>query len=167
MTNLTQSDGLRWLTAGCSLILVCAVMLPVALMDLGHARLPEDWPATAGIVEQSGIGSTSTGSGRLGVDWSYFPSIHYRYSVGGQTYLGNVVYRGKGPAGEAAVRALVERYPAGASVNVFYDPRDPTQAVLLPEVQLKNYHAILAMTLGLVAGISCLLRFRAIRRREI
>jgi hypothetical protein len=56
------------------------------------------------------------------------PDIAYAFSVAGQSYRGQRVSLGdiSGSFAEEAVR----RYPVGAKVTVYYDPRDPTDCVL-------------------------------------
>ncbi|MGL4325275.1 MAG: DUF3592 domain-containing protein [Beijerinckiaceae bacterium] len=142
-------------------------MLPVALMDLAEAQAPQGWLTTPGIVEASGVRTTSSSSGRLGVDDFHVPDVRYRYQVEGKLFRNNTVYLGKGPNGEQDARAAAARYSVGAAVTVYYNARDPAHAVLDTDVHAKNYHAVLATILGLVAGLACLLRFWRLRRSEL
>ncbi len=164
---LAQSAGLRWLTLGSSLAIVCGLMLPVALLDLRDAQRPQEWSQTQGIVESSGVSTTSSSSGRLGVDLFYVPDVIYRYRVAGREFRGSTVYLGKGPSSEAAARATAARYPVGARVNVFYDSKDPARAVLDQNVQAKDYQAVVGTAIGLLIAIASLLRFRRLRRIEL
>jgi len=62
------------------------------------------------------------------------PAIEYSYDFDGVAYRGNRVAKGPlfltnwpGPA-----ERLVSRYPVGATISVFVDPKDPHRAYLQP-----------------------------------
>ena len=164
---LVQSAGRRWLTIGCALTIVCLIMLPVALLDLKSAGLPRQWREARGIIDSATVGSTTSNSGRLGVDAAYVPDVRYRYTVDGREFRGDTVHRGLAANSEEEARATVERYPAGAGVSVFYNPDAPEQAVLERDIRPQTYQAALATAAGLLAGIACLFRFRKLRRQEL
>ena len=165
--TLTDSAGRRWLTSGCSLVIVCGLMLPVSLIDLSQSQRPQSWPTTSGLIIESSVRSTTNSSGRLGVDVVYFPQVSYSYTIAGREYLGGNVYRGKSPDDQQSAQAVVKRYRAGSRVSVFYDPQAPHQSVLEPQVQPKDYYAVIGMLAGLLAGVACLLRFWKIRQEEL
>ena len=56
-------------------------------------------------------------------------SVTYAYTAGGTTLQGNRVSVGV-TGGNA--RAIVQKYPAGTDVQVFYDPSKSSSAVLEP-----------------------------------
>jgi hypothetical protein len=59
--------------------------------------------------------------------------IRYRYLVGGQMHeSGCIKFGGQPMMSRAFADALVAKYPVGASVDVYYDPHDPKNAVLQP-----------------------------------
>jgi len=59
--------------------------------------------------------------------------IRYRYRVGGQIHESDCIKFGGQPMmSRAFAEALVAKYPVGASVDVYYDPHDPKNAVLEP-----------------------------------
>ena len=58
-----------------------------------------------------------------------YPVVQYSYQVGGQAYQGMKIAPGPEVGGTGA-RKVVARYPAGAQVMVFYDPQNPSDAVL-------------------------------------
>ena len=61
-------------------------------------------------------------------DSSTFPTVEYRYDLNGQHYAGsNPCF---GPASEAAGKLV--GLQAGQKVNVFVNPANPQEAVLLP-----------------------------------
>jgi hypothetical protein len=84
------------------------------------------WPTTMGAVNASYLerrrSSNDSGS-------TNYPVVQYSYRVGGQTYQGMKIAPGPEVGGTGAGK-VVERYPAGAQVMVFYNPQNPSDAVL-------------------------------------
>ncbi len=63
--------------------------------------------------------------------------ISYRYVAGGRSRRATCIrlgYDGR-ETDPARARAILERYPAGAPVTVYYDPRRPWEAALEPSVE--------------------------------
>lgn len=82
------------------------------------------WPSTMGSVVMSTIERRSSNDG----DTDY-PVVQYSYQVNGQAYQSTK--RAPGPeVGGTGARGVVARYPAGAQVMVFYNPQNPSDAVL-------------------------------------
>ena len=89
------------------------------------------------------------------------PVVEYEFSVGFDKFRGQRVSVGEIMPGSARVEGALKRYPAGASVPVFYDPKDPRQSVLERELPA-NFGAIWAfvavVAVACVAGVVMLLR---------
>lgn len=58
-----------------------------------------------------------------------YPVVHYSYQVGGQAYQSTKIAPGPEVGGTGAEK-VVARYPSGAQVMVFYNPQNPSEAVL-------------------------------------
>lgn len=102
----------------------CAVALGCILVALrGRRRSVSEWSSTRGTVLSSTV-QVANGASRRGS-----PLVLYSYQVGGAEFQGSRVRLGA-QLDEADV--IVGRYPAGACVEVYYDPADPTFAVLEP-----------------------------------
>lgn len=98
----------------------CLVWLSLWLRSRSRACL--HWPSVAGQVIESRVDDEHLEMMK--------PVLRYRYEVTGQTYVGfRVAFSGYG-AGRPAMEQLIQPYPAGASVTVYYDPRNPASAVL-------------------------------------
>ena len=84
------------------------------------------WPSTMGTVHASCLerrrSSNNGGS-------TNYPVVQYSYQVGGQAYPGTRLAPGPEVGGTGAGK-VVARYPAGAQVMVFYNPENPSDAVL-------------------------------------
>lgn len=84
------------------------------------------WPSTMGTVNASYLerrhSSSDSGS-------TNYPVVQYSYRVSGQAYQGTKLAPGPEVGGTGAGK-VVARYPAGAQVMVFYNPQNPSDAVL-------------------------------------
>ena len=84
------------------------------------------WPTVTGVITESRVQSTRDRDGQ----WSHKARIRYRYAVNGKFYDGDTISYAKGLFEGASVQ--VSRYAQGSPVGVYYDPKDPTSAVLDP-----------------------------------
>lgn len=83
------------------------------------------WPSTMGTVTSSYLEQRhSSDSG-----YTNYPVVEYSYQVGGQSHQGMKIAPGPEVGGTGAGK-VVARYPAGAQVMVFYNPQNPSEAVL-------------------------------------
>lgn len=111
------------------------VFLVVWINELRQARATRSWPQVAGRVLHARIirsNFTEHSRGRLVDSTVYDPQVEYEYSVNGTIYQSRRIAIGIGYS--RSIRKEVERriapYRAGMEVPVFYDPADPSQAVL-------------------------------------
>lgn len=85
------------------------------------------WPQTEGEILRSGV-VVVEGDDSI----SYHPSADYRYVVNGEPYRGDRLFFGSqwnGPVERPAQR-IVDRYPEGQPITVFYDPANPSESVV-------------------------------------
>jgi len=112
----------------------CGLVASVSVIShLAEARAASRWPTAQGTVLSSRAESrrtlTQTGGGQTMTVWS--PLIEYSYRVGEHDYHGSRVAFGPEVAGARDLaEQTVQRYPAGATVSVHYDPSNPTHATL-------------------------------------
>jgi Protein of unknown function (DUF3592) len=125
-------------------------LLPVAAILVGgfciagfvivrrQARASTAWPTTSGKITTSAVASETfrveedSRDSRLRFETRYRPVINYVYRVDGYDHYGS------GIAGSwtllhdapAAAQAVVDAYPVGRDVAVYYDPARPRTAVL-------------------------------------
>jgi len=73
---------------------------------------------------------------RTRTGWTYIPDIQFDNVVGGAKYSSNQRALGgkEGFNSRDAADAVVEKYPVGHMVTVYYDPEDPKEAVLEPSL---------------------------------
>jgi len=132
------------------------------------------WPSTAGEIIKSEIekGWTRVGTGnkRRRVPYEK-PLIEYSYMVNGQSLVGDKVSFGLaegstttstgtqlGPVGvekheivKSPAREIVDKYTVGAEVMVYYNPGNPSDAVLEPSASSNSNVLLIA---GIVFGLA-------------
>ena len=88
------------------------------------------WPTVYGVVLESS--ATLVPCGDPGIDvWE--AKVHYRYEVGGTEFRSSQVsFAQHGSSDKSHAEGIVQRYPPGTRVRVYYDPADPRAAVLEP-----------------------------------
>jgi len=148
-----------------------ALGLPMFLFGIYFAFLADEsanWPKVEGVVSNSSV-RTYTPVGQMNraftdSDSTYYPEFRYTYTVDRQTYTSSRYSLGESGQGfpdrEDAQKAASE-HPAGSKVDVFYDPADPSSAVLRPGSSTGSWVPLL---LGLFFGGSGLLMLRMLRK---
>lgn len=99
-----------------------------ALTSVYDARQSWHWPSTPGWIADSLVHEQS------GVDGPVFGvQIRYVYTVAGHEYVGNRASFANfmQSSGRGRAERFVRRFPKGASVNVYHDPDEPNESVLV------------------------------------
>lgn len=118
--------------------IILAVVLPVVILMGGLGRVSManeslEWPGVPGVITISSIdGNTSVGVGDSSTKTTYSPKISFEYEVEGRRYESNRVTFGNVGSSYERAKQVVDRYSIGNEVVVFYDPAEPTRAVLEP-----------------------------------
>jgi hypothetical protein len=88
-------------------------------------REAQQWPSTKGLVVTSEVRNDNDEEG-------WYAKIIYRYEVGGRVYENSriAVAVEHGNQSLQAQEQLASRFPVGAHVPVYYDPRNPADAAL-------------------------------------
>ena len=82
----------------------------------------KDWPSTPGTITES---RAITNYSRKGQPW-----ISYKYEVNGKKHTGYGITPGAEINDPAFAREVLTRFPKGAEVTVYYNPKNPSSAVL-------------------------------------
>lgn len=112
---------------------ICMTAAGVACFIYGRrsfktARDSKKWPTVEGIVLESGTEVMSGFEGR-----AIGAKVKYEYEAGGVKYTSDRISVGQyGTGGGGHAKAEAARYPAGKKVTVYYDPKNPGQALLEP-----------------------------------
>jgi hypothetical protein len=115
-----------------SLILTGGLTIFLGLREIEAAQGSKTWPTVSGTVKSSGI------------DWSdddtrhsdsAYARVSYTYEVGGFLHTSDkVLYGDYGSSDTSHADSIASRYKPGQVVAVYYDPADPSAAVLQPGV---------------------------------
>lgn len=115
--------------------LFMALGVGVTWYGLNNCRLAiasRRWPASPGRVLNSFIQEKTTHYENRGWVTEYQARVEYEFFVGGQRFAGTRIHFGVPSASEvlAHARALVDYYFVGREIDVFHDPRKPSQCTL-------------------------------------
>ncbi len=111
------------------------------------AEASQSWPFISGQVTEARVSRHTSTDSDGDTSVSYSPLVKYHYQVAGQDYEGAKIAFGfqQSYNSQAKAQAALERFPVGGHVSVYYDPNNPSDAVLERKAG--------ASTLGLVLGI--------------
>jgi len=88
------------------------------------------WPTTDGAISHSAVlqqmGQTSSSTNAA----NYKADVTYRYKVQGRDYSSERITLADFSSSGGRAQGIVDRYPDGAPVTVYYNPVDPSDAVL-------------------------------------
>ena len=143
---------LTQIAAGICLLLFAATLFNVVRMR-GRMQAAQGWGKVEGIITTSMVEQPATHASDDLIDAT--PVIRYRYRVGGQELESDkVAVGGLSVTTKVLAAKLVGRYPVGAHVDVYVDPKNPAEALLDPGAA-KSIAAVVALTIvfGLVAAI--------------
>jgi Protein of unknown function (DUF3592) len=136
-------------------MIIVAAMFPTVIIvavvvKLVEVRKASRWPATTGTITASTVQATKKKPDDPTYDFSDTevsnqPLVQYEYTVGNRKLRGSRITIGDKISGYE-LESTLARYPAGATVTVYYDPANPQNAVL--ERDLPR---------GVFAGVGCLL----------
>ena len=107
------------------LLILNAVFLGVIFFMRRKMAAVSQWPSTMGTVNASYLERRSSSEGGS----TNYPVVQYSYQIGGQVYQSTKLAPGPEVGGTGAGK-VVARYPEGAQVMVFYNPQNPSEAVL-------------------------------------
>ena len=128
--NLNDIKGGKWFVrAFLGIFLAVGLGLTITgISNIKSAKESETWPTVNGVIFKSKVkSSTSDGSTTYGAD------ISYDYQVNGQAYKGDKVTFGDvSTSSSSRAEKIVDRYPVGKIIGVFYNPNKPETSVLEP-----------------------------------
>ena len=138
------------LFAGLFLVIGIAVLL-TGVSSSQQAIGSSQWPTVPGAVTASWVDSyittpTPTSNGSVGAGSTFYtPQIRYSYIVSNRTFAGSQVGFGDYSSTDSShAEQVTARYPVEQPVTVYYDPKNPAQAVLEP-----GFGAMLLIPLGI------------------
>ncbi|MBY0577469.1 MAG: DUF3592 domain-containing protein [Burkholderiales bacterium] len=104
--------------------IVLCWMMAFYVTEIFKASAAKNWPTTAGVVVSSKVVQ--------GCSKSYNPEILYKYKVGLTFYMGKRLAFGNVECGTISEsQAIAKQYPVGAAILVYFNPKSPSDAVVL------------------------------------
>lgn len=118
-------------------VAMAAVVLFATFYKMKQVRRASRWPSAQGRVVSSGpqerkvpvMSDVQRADGKAQYETRNFAHIVYEYSVGARKLSNDRVSIGE-DRGNFEVAETVARYPVGKPVTVYYNPKDPNEAVL-------------------------------------
>lgn len=138
-----------------------AVMVVKGLRQSSRARQTRSWTATTGRILESRVELLRAADEEGPARHAFV--IRYAYEARGRPQESDQVWIGSATASMSedpgSPRRWVERFPAGTEVQVWFDPADPRQAVLVRDVPPAQVTATVVVGAALVAiGLFALAR---------
>lgn len=123
---------------------------------LGNANASSEWPTTKGQIIRSTVEkfkNTKDVGKRRKYTSMYRPNIVYEYSVDGFTYTSeNYTFIEQHSSDAGDIRQIIDRYPTGQIVSVYYSPEDTALSVLEPGVTGSSYMPLMMGVVFMLAG---------------
>jgi hypothetical protein len=136
--------------------------LGVGFWSLERSLRCESWPTVEGVIESAGMQSQTSDEGGI----TYSADIAYAYQVAGRHYDGHRLAFGGLAASAARARAILDRFPPGRKVPVFYAPGDPQLAVLEPGIHGGTWVCFGVGLVFVLAGVMMRQLFSGMRRPD-
>jgi Protein of unknown function (DUF3592) len=118
-------------------VLMSVVFIAIGLGLLYHARSLSakaqqslSWPSTEGLISHSAVLLRMQQSSSSATAATYKADVTYRYKVRDRDYSSERITLADFSSTSGRAQGIVNRYPDGASVTVYYNPVDPADAVL-------------------------------------
>jgi len=114
------------------------------------ADASQNWPSVPGTITTAEVKKSISHDDDNNEIINYYPFVEYTYQVAGRQFSAKRLSFGAlvAPKNPAVVQEKLQKYPVGGQVAVFYDPQNPSDAVL--ERQAGGFK------MGMIIGIICL-----------
>ena len=112
------------------LILAGSAILLLGIRSIWNGKASQGWPTTQGVILSSRVDyreSPKTGK-------TYEAEVIYKFTVEGQLYKASRVAYESNLSDPKVAEGIVNKYPPGAVVAVYYSPKNPHNCVLEPGV---------------------------------
>lgn len=115
---------------------VIGLILWIEGLSRKKAGISRNWPSVTGKISLSEVRQSASTDDNGETNYAYYPNIEYTYTALGKDYTGRQISSGgvKGTVHPFDAQNVVDQFPVNALVQVYYNPQDPAEAVLEPEV---------------------------------
>jgi hypothetical protein len=166
-----QEDNVKKNGFGCTTIVFLfalamgGIWLYVTINGMKLAEASSSWPSTTGIIADTWIDRETSSDADGDVQTNFKPHVRYNYEVNGGSFHSTRVDFGPQPSYSSSSRAedYLSKYPVGSAVEVFYNPEDFGDAVLLREASgstISLIGSIVFIIFSVVGWVSALIKKR-------
>ena len=130
-------DWFVYISCAIFMVIGCGGMI-FGFQEILLAHQSRNWQTTSGVITESTIVISKDSEG----DSMYKPRIRYEYEINGKhKHSHNVYFGGRNISSSSQYfsQKMINRYPRGKQVKVYYHPRSPQQAVLEAGVTKKSF----------------------------
>lgn len=120
-------------------VLICAIapiLVALRVHRYRKAMAKADYPTLPGTISKNVLDvkehESTDSDNRREISYEYIPRVEYTFSVGGISYTGHRIHvlDSKSSSLESEALKVLAAYPLNATVKVFHNPRDPSDAFL-------------------------------------
>jgi hypothetical protein len=137
------------------------ILIVSSALQLRFSRATTHWPSVAGKVVRAGIRPLETIREKKQKVVLFVPDVAYSYTVNGREHIAATIRPDlQGEPTTFSAERLLERYPLGTNVAVYYNPANPADAVLEPGRNPQTTSLLACgIVLTIVSGVMILMRF--------
>jgi hypothetical protein len=142
---------------GYILLAIGGLMSIFGIRHVITARASRSWPSTSGMISKSSVLTRTRDKSNV---LDYYPEIEYQYLVEAKSYKGDERYAGSGSeifSSEMGAKQVIENYPVGSPVTVYFNPSRPQSAVLHPGNKSQGMKEVIRGALFMAAGLAAVL----------
>jgi hypothetical protein len=147
-----------------------SLLLISSVLSFQEAKESENWPTTTGVIVDTWVEKhvwRNNEGTKVYTEITYIPYLEYSYVVHDKTYSCQRVNFGSHEwvyeSSDMAYKKL-SRYPIGAEVDVYYDPAEPSKAVLVREISGGTFMIVMGVLFTAVPFVSWFIVTKAIKR---
>jgi hypothetical protein len=141
-------------------------MLALGGYEIKGSRETSNWPSITGTITSSSV-RTETRRESNKTSTVYFPNVQYRYKIDGQPYTSSRIAFGNASGGRKSfAQDVVEKYPSGQKITVYYDPDDPQYAILETGFTWNSIFIFLGGIVFFAAGVLCLKTYLRSKQKQ-
>jgi hypothetical protein len=127
------------------------------IMAFRLASQSQGWTSTMGQIKISKVQFKDNNGADSYPATSYLPNVEYSFTVMGLKYRGTRIAFGMDITGtRSKAEKIINRFPAGSAVVVYYDPNNPAESVLEQKVENKTGVLIMIIVFLFLGITACI-----------
>jgi len=148
------------------ILLIGAGLVFYGLRQRIRARASAGWPSVQGKALSAGVKEQVVSSGKTHSRQTWYrPTVEYEYQVDGARYQSNrIAFGNVSSQDEGAAQHILDQTVKSGSVQVYYNPQNPKDAVLLSADAPGSFGFILGGVLIILFPVLFWLYFFVLRR---